>query len=171
MEVTGILHKIFLHQMTFNHVAVTRRSAPKKGTSFVCPCLPARAKDQRRQAGLLAPGSMRLATFPALPVSRIASGMRARHSPVTVAGTAPDIRRLPFSPRISGAPVTASVGSVAQTVSQHSPLLFRRGAARLGNLLPSRSGVGFEAQRQADRLHPNPSPEGKELEGAISQRP
>src|SRR3546814_4090889 len=36
-------------------------------------------------------------------------------------------------------------------------------AARLGSLLPSRSGWGLEALCKADGPHPNPSPEGEGL--------
>jgi hypothetical protein len=45
------------------------------------------------------------------------------------------------------------------------PLLVRGGAARLGSLLPSRSGVGAVrlALRLLDMPHPNPSPKGEGL--------
>lgn len=36
--------------------------------------------------------------LPSYPVARISSGVRGRHSPVTVAGTAPDFTGFPFHP-------------------------------------------------------------------------
>ena len=47
-------------------------------------------------------------------------------------------------------------------------LPFRGGAARLGSVLPSRSGVGFLLPRRAawkEKPHPNPSPEAEGLIG------
>src|SRR3546814_17779744 len=44
------------------------------------------------------------------------------------------------------------------------PPLQRR-AARLGSLLPSRSGWGLEALCKADGPHPNPSPRSEERRG------
>ncbi len=61
--------------------------------------LPQAQRIDRNQAGLLASGSMLLFRLPSFAVSRFPSGIWYKNSPVTVAGTAPDIRRLPYYPR------------------------------------------------------------------------
>ena len=42
---------------------------------------------------------MRLLRLPSFTVTRFSSGIWSKSSPVTVAGTAPDFRRLPYYPR------------------------------------------------------------------------
>ena len=64
-----------------------------------CASVPQAQRTNRNQAGLLAPGSVLLPRLPSFTVTRFPSGIWSKSSPVTVAGTAPDFRRLPYYPR------------------------------------------------------------------------
>ena len=64
-----------------------------------CASVPQAQRTNRNQAGLLAPGSLLLPRLPSFTVTRFSSGIWSKSSPVTVAGTAPDFRRLPYYPR------------------------------------------------------------------------
>jgi hypothetical protein len=60
--------------------------------------IPQAQRIDRIQAGLLASGSSFRFHLPK-PKTSVLSGKSKPNSPVTVAGTAPDVRRLPYYPR------------------------------------------------------------------------